>query len=231
MPRMSGADRRRQIIEAATQAVLQRGLAQAATRDVTQAIGVGTGLLHHYFPSWAELRAEVVRLAVRREIDELKGLVAGVPAPEALDRVADWMVEDEDMRHWRLWLNAQDEAHRDDLLAGVMNAALQDWHGLIAELMIRGAGQGDEKAAKANPGKVETGFPPGFAGKQRPRAIEHFEEKRNCSRAEAAAWRLTALMDGLAAAMLVKGSVVTPEMARALLKTQIGLELGHGLRA
>ena len=190
MPRMSGADRRRQIVEAATEAVLQRGLALAATRDVTQAIGVGSGLLHHYFPSWAELRAEAVRLAVRREIDELKVLVADRPPLEALACIADWMVEDEDMRHWRLWLNAQDEAHRDDLLAGVMNAAMVDWHRLIADLLIKVGREGGAKAVDV----------------------------------EAAAWRLTALMDGLAGAMLVRGSIVTPEMARDLMATQLHLE-------
>ena len=193
MTRMSGADRRRQLVEAATEAVLQRGLALAATRDVTQALGVGSGLLHHYFPSWAELRAEAVRLAVRREIDELKALVADMPAVEALDRVADWMVEDEDMRHWRLWLNAQDEAHRDDLLAGVMNAAMADWHRLIADLLVK---VGEEGGAKG----VDV---------------------------EAAAWRLAALMDGLAGAMLVRGSVVTPQMARDLMTAQLRLEYGR----
>ena len=193
MPRMAGADRRRQIIEAATEAVLQRGLALAATRDVTQALGVGSGLLHHYFPSWAELRAEAVRLAIRREIDEVKALVADIPAVDALDRVADWMVDDEDMRHWRLWLNAQDEARRDDLLAGVMNAALLDWHRLIAGLLFKVGEGGDPKVVDA----------------------------------EAAAWRVAALMDGLAGAMLVRGSVVTPGMARELIAAQLHLERGN----
>ena len=197
MPRMSGADRRRQIVEAATEALLKRGLALAATRDVTQAIGVGSGLLHHYFPSWADLRAEAVQTAVGREIDELKALVANMPAFEALDRVADWMVEDEDMRHWRLWLNAQDEAHRDDLLAGVMNAALRDWHRLIADLLVKVSEEGGAKGVDV----------------------------------EAAAWRLAALMDGLAGAMLIKGSVVTSEMARELMKAQMHLEYGHSTHA
>ena len=193
MPRMAGADRRRQIVETATEVVLQKGLALAATRDVTQAISVGSGLLHHYFPSWAELRAEAVRLAVRREIDELKALVADMPAVAALYHIADWMVEDEDMRHWRLWLNAQDEAHRDDLLAGVMNAAMVDWHRLIADLLIK---VGEEGGAEA----VDV---------------------------EAAAWRLAALMDGLAGAMLVRGSIVTPKMARDLMTAQLRLEFGN----
>ena len=193
MARMSGADRRRQILEAATEAVLQRGLAQAATRDVTQAIGVGSGLLHHYFSSWAELRAEAVRLTVAQEVQELKALLATLPARAALERMADWMVEDDDMRHWRLWLNALDEAHRDPLLAEVMNAAMLEWHGLITDLLRRaGAEQG-----------------------------------RRSLDAEAAGWRLAAVMDGLAGALLVTGSVVTPPMARDAIKAQLRLELGE----
>ncbi|WP_421709690.1 TetR/AcrR family transcriptional regulator [Algihabitans sp.] len=190
---MSGADRRRQILEAATEAVLQRGLAQAATRDVTQAIGVGSGLLHHYFSSWAELRAEAVRLTVAQEVQELKALLSSLPARAALERMADWMVEDDDMRHWRLWLNALDEAHRDPLLAEVMNAAMLEWHGLIADLLRRaGAEQG-----------------------------------RRSLDAEAAGWRLAAVMDGLAGALLVTGSVVTPPMARDAIRAQLRLELGE----
>ena len=193
MARMSGVDRRRQILEAATEAVLQRGLAQAATRDVTQAIGVGSGLLHHYFSSWAELRAEAVRLTVAQEVQELKALLSSLPARAALERMADWMVEDDDMRHWRLWLNALDEAHRDPLLAEVMNAAMLEWHGLIADLLRRaGAEQG-----------------------------------RRSLDAEAAGWRLAAVMDGLAGALLVTGSVVTPPMARDAIRAQLRLELGE----
>ena len=193
MARMSGADRRRQILEAATEAVLQRGLAKAATRDVTEALGVGSGLLHHYFRSWAELRAEAVRLAVEQEIEELRALLAELPTRGIPDRIADWMVQDTDMRHWRLWLNAQEEAHRDDHLAAVMNAAMLDWHRLMVDVLLRA----DEQSALT--------------------AVD----------AEAAAWRLAALMDGLAGAMLVRGSVVTPALARTLITAQFGLEHGH----
>ncbi|MEM8662993.1 MAG: TetR family transcriptional regulator C-terminal domain-containing protein [Pseudomonadota bacterium] len=193
---MSGADRRRQIVEAAIEALLARGLASAATRDVTKALGVGAGLLHHYFPSWAALRAEAVSLAVGREIEELSALVADVPAAEALQRIAGWMVQDDDMRHWRLWLNAQDEAHREPLLATVMNKAMLDWHHLIAGVLSRLGEEGGPVLAD----------PP------------------------AAAWRLAALMDGLAGAMLVQGSVVSAAMARDLIVAQFELECGGACR-
>ncbi|MEO1106018.1 MAG: TetR family transcriptional regulator, partial [Pseudomonadota bacterium] len=104
MARMSGAERRRQIVEAAIEVVLKRGLAAAATRDVTQALGVGSGLLHHYFASWAALRAEAVRVAAQREIAAARALLSDGPTCEALEQLAAWMVQDEDMRHWRLWL-------------------------------------------------------------------------------------------------------------------------------
>ncbi|QBF30836.1 hypothetical protein CFI11_06355 [Thalassococcus sp. S3] len=100
------------------------------------------------------------------------------------------MVEDEDMRHWRLWLNAQDEAHRDDALAEVMNIAMMDWHATIRDVLERGlAGR--------------TPVPADLA---------------------AAAWRVAAVMDGLAGAMLVKGSIMTVSQARALILSQLELE-------
>ncbi|MEM6550495.1 MAG: TetR family transcriptional regulator C-terminal domain-containing protein [Pseudomonadota bacterium] len=142
MARMARDDRRRQLLEATIEVILENGLARASTRDVTRALGVGSGLLHHYFASWSEMRAEAVRLAAEREIDDLKGAIRGKPALEALDYLAEWMVEDDDMRHWRLWLNAQDEAHRDDHLAEVMNAAIAAWQALIAALFARLAAEG-----------------------------------------------------------------------------------------
>ncbi|MEM8852137.1 MAG: TetR family transcriptional regulator C-terminal domain-containing protein [Pseudomonadota bacterium] len=191
MARMSGADRRNQIVEAAIDAMLERGVALAATRDVTRALGVGSGLLHHYFLSWADLRAEAVRVAAEREIDEVAAMVSALPPRQALTAVADWMVEDDDMRHWRLWLNALDEANRDAGLAEVMNAALANWHRLIARLLAGAMG-------------------------------DHAEAPGIC---DAAAWRLIALMDGLAGAMLIKGSIVTRDMARHLIETQMRAEI------
>ena len=61
MSRLSGQERRSQIVEGAYAVILEKGLAGTATRDVTRHLGVGSGLLHHYFTTWAELRAEVVK--------------------------------------------------------------------------------------------------------------------------------------------------------------------------
>ena len=44
--------------------------------------------------------------------------------------------------------------------------------------------------------------------------------------AAAAAWRRAALMDGLAGAMLVRDSVMTPQIARNLIGMQLRLECG-----
>ncbi|MEL7137488.1 MAG: TetR family transcriptional regulator C-terminal domain-containing protein [Pseudomonadota bacterium] len=191
MVRMSRDDRRKQLLDAAIEAILEKGVAQASTRDVTRALGVGSGLLHHYFSSWADLRAEAVGLAARREIDELHRLIAEKPALEALDDLADWMVQDEEMRHWRLWLNAQDEAHRDDRLADVMNVAIAEWRALIASLLARAFEGADLHAADV----------------------------------DGAAWRLAAVIDGLAGPMLVRRATTSPKVARALIEAQIKLEI------
>lgn len=192
MARLAGEERRKQIIEAAHTAILDRGLAQAATRDVTRALGVGSGLLHHYFPSWLDLRAQAVQLAVDREISEVQVSTSSLGASESLTYLISWMVEDEDMRHWRLWLNAMDEAHRDPRLAKVMTSAVQRWHEMVKELIARAQKEG-----------ICPGDDPAIV-----------------------AWRLTALMDGLAGMALIEGGSMTLEKARNLLTKQLTLELG-----
>ena len=191
MARMSGENRRKQIIEAAREAILERGLAQAATRDVTGKLGVGSGLLHHYFPSWLDLRAEAVRAAAVAEISEVQMATDELPGRDALEYLVAWIDDDEEMRHWRLWLNALDEAHRDPLLAEVLSKTIVQWHDLLTALVVKAA-----------------------------------DEKGTCEDPKGAAWRLAALMDGLASATLIPGGQITLEDAQKLMRQQIDMELG-----
>lgn len=135
MARLSGADRRRQIIETACDVIIEKGLAQAATRDVTRALDVGSGLLHHYFASWQDLRAEAVRTFVHKEIEEIEALLHATPPDQMAERFIDWMAEDEDLRHWTLWLNAINEARLDPVMAAVIREAYAKWQKVIADLL------------------------------------------------------------------------------------------------
>jgi len=135
--RLSGEQRRAQIVESACKVILQKGLAGTATRDVTRELGVGSGLLHHYFATWAELRAEVVRTFISAEIAELEALLSDAETEDLLRHLVDWMVSDPDFRFWGLWLDAIEEARRDADLAAIVEDGYLRWHSAIEGVITR----------------------------------------------------------------------------------------------
>jgi AcrR family transcriptional regulator len=53
--RMDSAERRRQILHAATGLFLRRPYSQVSISDIAEEAGVARGLLHHYFDSKRDL--------------------------------------------------------------------------------------------------------------------------------------------------------------------------------
>jgi AcrR family transcriptional regulator len=125
---MPDADRgrRAQILAAAVDVLLEKGLHAATTRAVTSRAQVGTGLLNHYF-RWPELRA----LAWETIFDAVaQAQSAGRADPaRALATYFDGAFDAEARRYWLLWIEAAELAAADPLLAGALrrvNARLQD---------------------------------------------------------------------------------------------------------
>lgn len=139
MKRMPGQERRAQIVEGAYSVILEKGLAGTATRDVTRELGVGSGLLHHYFSSWAELRAEVVKTFIAKEIAALNDALSHDAPDEVFGHFVNWMVSDPEFRFWRLWLDAIEEARRDPELADIVQDGYMQWHASIVALIDRAA--------------------------------------------------------------------------------------------
>ncbi|KIC51326.1 hypothetical protein RA29_05740 [Tateyamaria sp. ANG-S1] len=181
-----------QIVEGAYQVILQNGLSGTATRDVTRHLDVGSGLLHHYFKTWAELRAEVVRTFIFKEISELEASMAEVPVERLTQHFVDWMISDPDDQFWGLWLDAIEEARRDDELAEIIRDGHMRWHAVIADLIKR--------CVDAEQGK--------------------------CDAPVTAAWRISALIDGLMGILALQQTALSPSAVRQIVKQQIALELG-----
>lgn len=191
MKRLSGKERRHQIVEAAHAVILQKGLAATATRDVTRQLGVGSGLLHHYFSTWADLRAEVVRSFIAKEIMALEAELSDVPAENLIAHFIDWMASDPEFRFWGLWLDAIEEARRDAELAQIIEDGHIQWHAAIVEVINRSvaAGLGE------------------------------------CQSPAQAAWRISALIDGLMGMLVLGRATLSPRMVKELLHQQIAMEL------
>lgn len=105
-------------------------------------LGVGSGLLHHCFRTWGELRAEVVKTFLSREIDAVNDVFSQAPPEEMIDRFIDWMVSDPEFHFWRLWLDAVEEARRDPALATIVREGHFRWRATITELINRAVEEG-----------------------------------------------------------------------------------------
>jgi AcrR family transcriptional regulator len=195
MSRLSGEERRRQIVDGAYKIILEKGLSGTATRDVTRHLGVGSGLLHHYFKTWGDLRAEVVKTFIHREIEALHGALADCPAEDMVERFIDWMITDPDLRFWKLWLDAVEEARRDPNLATIVQEGHVQWHLAIMNLMNSCGESSDEASVHSR----------------------H------------AAWRITALVDGLMGIIAIGRTPLSIDLVKVLLTEQIHMELRRNL--
>lgn len=127
MVRLAAADRRQTLVDAAIAVIRERGFAAATTRDVAARLGVGRGLLHHYFASWEELqRAAFVALTgdLQREA-ELR--LAGADPAAKVEALLDLMLAAPGDPHWQLFVDAWDEAQRDPELARCYADVLRWW--------------------------------------------------------------------------------------------------------
>jgi len=192
MTRRSAEVRRTEILEATIAVMLERGFAGATTRDVTARLGVGRGLLHHYFASWEELqRTAFAWLGEAAKADAIAA-TAGAPPLERLDRLLDLMLARGDDAHWRLFADAWDEAQREAALARIHAEIGSWWRGQVQE------------------------------------AIENAQElgAAACPDAGAAAWRLSALADGLSSSILLAQPALSRDLALELLRGAVRQELG-----
>ncbi|MBJ7331931.1 MAG: TetR/AcrR family transcriptional regulator [Solirubrobacteraceae bacterium] len=92
--RMAGADRRRQILDAAVRVFARQGFHTCRVSDIADEAGVAYGLVYHYFGSKEEILDTIfverwnVMLEVIREIDQ-----STAPARDKLEAIAGFIVD------------------------------------------------------------------------------------------------------------------------------------------
>ena len=74
-------DNRSRILQAARALVSEGGWTEAQVASVAAAAGIATGTVYRYFPSKAELFAEVLALVSQREVDVLAAIARRTAAP------------------------------------------------------------------------------------------------------------------------------------------------------
>ncbi len=137
MTRMPAVQRRETIIAAAQKVLLDKGLVAATTRDVTVELGVGVGLLSHYF-TWTELRALAFERIARLDLEStLLNRRYEPPADVLREVIANAFVESTDSV-WRVWIEATELSSNDRDLAKVVGTCADLWSEGLADLFSQG---------------------------------------------------------------------------------------------
>jgi AcrR family transcriptional regulator len=143
--RMSPAERREAIVDAALTVMLRQGMAATTARDVAAEMGTSSGLIHHYFASMDELHAAAFERAAVQGLEATRAALAAVPEPDAVSQVqvffATYVRAEQDWA-FQLWLDAWAEASRRPVVREMSQRLNVAWQQLLAEVIRAGVAAG-----------------------------------------------------------------------------------------
>lgn len=137
--------RRAELLDAAYQVVLDRGLARVRISDVAQAVSVSGGLVHYHFATKDALLAEMMRSAAAQDIERLHEVAAGRgSAVERLDRVMrEYVPAADGDQSWLLWIDAWGAGLRDLSLRAISEELDGVWAAVLEAVLTDGAHAGE----------------------------------------------------------------------------------------
>jgi AcrR family transcriptional regulator len=153
---MMSNDSRERILQAAMDAIAERGLTHLRMEDVGKRVGMSPGHILYYYRSKQALLLETLRwsedLLHERSSKELPYL------PTAEERLR-WFIDiylptGPGQPEWLLWLQVWALGGEDPEVAAVTDSLNARWEGMLAGLIRFGVGRGEFQASAA----------PGFAG-------------------------------------------------------------------
>ena len=145
-----GADRKKEVIQAAFDLIARKGLEGLRTREVAAACNINPATLHYYFPTKEALIQGVVDHLVAwfsHPIDDL-----AVEAPMSAAEAIRWEFQDsaDRMRRYgeffqvlaELWLRA----NRDPVIGRILETMNARWHNHLVSLLKQGVESGEFRA-------------------------------------------------------------------------------------
>jgi AcrR family transcriptional regulator len=138
--RVAVEQRRTEILEAARDVVLERGLANTRVADVAEALGVSTGLIHYHFASKDDLLTETLRYAADADIRRLEKSVAASADPvERVDRVLrEYLPSPRGDQTWLLWIDTWSAGLRNPVLRAISEELDDAWVRVLEGVIIAG---------------------------------------------------------------------------------------------
>ena len=143
MARLAAAERRNAIVQAALDVMLRKGMAATTVRDVAEAMGTSSGLIHHYFASMDDLLAAAFARAAQQDLAATSEAMA--QSPGAVARLGTFFVtyaRAEQDWAFQLWLDAWAEAARRPAVQQTSQRLNIAWQQLLEETVRGGVAEG-----------------------------------------------------------------------------------------
>ncbi len=148
--------RRAELLAAAKQVVLERGLSHTRVADVAEATQVSGGLIHYHFATKDILLTEMLRHEAEVDIAKARRLTQGSgSATERIDRLMREFVPS--ARHdqtWVLWIDAWAAGLRDESMREISAELDAAWTNMLVSIIVDGVQSGeftcDEPQASAD---------------------------------------------------------------------------------
>ena len=143
MARMNPVERREAIIAAALQVMIVKGLASTTVRDVAEAMGTSSGLIHHYFTSMDDLLAAAFERAAGEDLRGIQESMAGGEGALARLRIFfdNYTRADQDWA-FQLWLDAWAEAGRRPAVRATSQRLNIAWQQVLVGCIRAGVAEG-----------------------------------------------------------------------------------------
>jgi len=144
--RSGSADRRRaELLDAARQVVLERGMASARIADIAKATNVSGGLVHYHFATKDELMAEMLRVTSEEERRQLTEIVdAPASALDRLDRVVrHYIPRTRKDQSWVLWIESWAASLRAPALQAILIELELAWLAALERVIRDGVASGE----------------------------------------------------------------------------------------
>ncbi|MFC9559631.1 TetR/AcrR family transcriptional regulator [Agromyces sp. NPDC056965] len=142
--RAKGKAREGLVVDAATKAIAELGLANVRVSDIAERAGMTPGHVTYYFPSKTELLMLAIRQSEEALVEQVEVELDDIDDPWArLERLIDLSASNgRGDTGWILWFQVWSDAATDDTVAEVHNELDERWRGILTDVLAYGRERG-----------------------------------------------------------------------------------------
>jgi AcrR family transcriptional regulator len=139
-------ERRRQILEAACEAIAERGFAAVRISDVAAKAATSTGTVHYYFENRRDVLRQALRFAFEQSLNRQLGELARLRSPRRrLERLIELNLPnaEEVTQEWIVWMEFWLEAVHHSEMRPMNEQLYGRWRKVVGDIIADGQAAGD----------------------------------------------------------------------------------------